>query len=256
MASYSISQQLARSNQPSTSSSAAARPEGSSPIQSLWFSSTIVLFVVLVAFVAYSKWRLDKIKKELKFEQYKQHDLKEKLKLSLVTIRKMETNPDLVYAREFNLDYLRMRMDEDVFHGVILNQIKMKITQLVGELLRPDAAKNAVGVQGSARQIDSIFDITYETEGRDGKYSKGVLFRIRVKLKKLPTQASTTTIAQICECLVYFLSPSIQPNNWQPAIQRQLVLLDWDQKAKPTPLLILEQLDQGVSVFPWAKQPF
>ena len=203
---------------------------------------------------AYGKSRLQKVEKKLNFERYKTQDLTKKLQLALVTIRKMETNPDLVHAREFNLDYLRMRMDEGVFHGVIVNQIKINVTQLVGEALRPDAAKSAIGIMGSVRQINSTFDVTYDIQNNQGKWAKGVLFRIRIKLKKLPTQASTTTISQICECLEYFLSPTIQPDNWQPVIQKQLVDLSWDQKAKPTPLLVVEQLDQGVSVFSRSKK--
>jgi hypothetical protein len=239
---------------PASSPAERVEPAGSS--QLVWFSSAIVLFAILLAVLAYGRWRLDKIGKELKFEQYKTQDLKKKLKLALVTIRKLEMNPDLVYARGFNLDYLRLRMDEEVFHQVILNQIKVKVSQLVGELLRPDAAKTAIGIIGNARQIDSTFDVTYEVETDDGKWNKGVLFRVQVKLKKLPTQASSATIAQICDCLENFLSPDMQPNNWQPSIQGHLLLLNWDQRAKPTPMLIVEQLEEGFNIAPPARQGF
>jgi hypothetical protein len=248
--------ELAQSTELPAPSPAAARVEPAGSFQSVWFSSTIFLFVILLAVVVYSKLRLDKISKELNFEQYKTQDLKKKLKLALVTIRKLEMNPDLVYARGFNLDYLRLRMDEEVFHQIILNQIKVKVSQLVGELLRPDAAKTAVGIMGSARPIDSIFDVTYEVETEDGKWNKGVLFRVQAKLKKLPTQTSSATILQICDCLENFLSPDMQPNNWQPSIQGHLLLLNWDQRAKPTPMLIVEQLEEGFNMAPPARQGF
>ena len=214
----------------------------------IWVSATIGLLILLVGAVTYSRWRYLKTRKELKFEQYKTRDLKKKLKLALVTIRRMEMNPDLVYAREFNLDYLRMRMDEEVFHYVVLNQMKTKLKQFVGAMIRPDAASTPVGIAGSPRQIDSTFDVTYEVETQDGKWNKGVLFRVQIKLTKLPTQSSTTTISQLCECLEYFLSPGIN-NNWQPSLQGQMVLLSWDQKAKPTPLVILEQIEEGLGNF-------
>lgn len=245
---------LAQSTELPASSLVAAKVEPAGSVQSVWFSTAIFLFVILLAVAVYSKLRLDKISKELKFEQYKVQDLKKKLKLALVTIRKLEMNPDLVYARGFNLDYLRLRMDEEVFHQIVLNQIKVKVSQLVGELLRPDAAKTAIGIMGNARQIDSLFDVTYEVETEDGKWNKGVLFRVQVKLKKLPTQTSSATILQICDCLENFLSPGIKPSGWQPSIQGHLIFLSWDQKAKPTPLLILEQLEQGFSVAPSARQ--
>lgn len=254
MASSSISQQLAQSTERSDFTTVQTEVADSSYL--VWLSSTVFLFIILVAFLAYGRWWLEKIKKELQFEQYKTQDLKKKLKLALITIRKMEMNPDLVYAREFNLDYLRLRMDEEIFHDVVLNQVKMKVSQLISEVLRPGAHQSAVGIVGHARQIDSSFDITYETENSNGKWTKAVLFRIQIKLNKLPTQASSTTVSQICECLKNFLSPSIQPNNWQPVIQGKIVLLNWDQKAKPTPLLILEQLDEGISTVTWSQKAF
>lgn len=248
--------ELAQNTELPASSPPPTRGEAAGLPQLVWLSSTIFLCAILLAILAYGKLKLEKIRKELKFEQYKTQDLKKKLKLALVTIRKLEMNPDLVYARGFNLDYLRLRMDEEVFHQVIVNQIKVKVSQLVSELLRPDTAKVAVGIINNARHIDSIFDVTYEVETEDGKWNKGVLFRIQIQLTKLPTQASSVTIAQICDCLENFLSPGMKPNNWQPSIQGHLLLLNWDQKAKPTPLLLVQQLEEGFSMAPPTRQAF
>ena len=98
-----------------------------------WMYSTFTLLALMTAVLVYGKLKLTQAKKNLQFEQFKSQDLKKKLKLAFHTIKKMETNPDLVHSRSFNLDYLRMRMDEEVFHYVIVNQIKMKIIQLIGE---------------------------------------------------------------------------------------------------------------------------
>jgi hypothetical protein len=215
---------------------------------SLWMYSTIGLTVALVGLLIYGKRTLDLAKREVNRERFKSKDLKNKLKLALHTIKKMETNPDLVHSRSFNLDYLRMRMDEEVFHYVIVNQIKMKISRVIGEALRPNTAKTAVGITGSGRQIDENFDVTYEVETQEGKWNKGVLFRLQIKITKLPTQTSTATVNEIIDCVERFLSADSENDNWQPAIHGQLVLISWDQKAKPTPLLVLEQSEEGVNI--------
>jgi len=227
--------------QPSVSASSSKTP---------WITyGALGLSILLLGLAIYGKILFDKKAKSLEIEKLKNQELKKKLKLALVTIRKMETNPDLVYARGFNLDYLRMRMDEEVFHYVIVNQTKVKIGQLIGQALRPSTAKQSVGIVQGGRQIDEVFDITYEIETPEGKWNKGVLFRIQMKLSKLPTQTSSTTVNQILNCIEKYLSPDTYEENWQPMIQGRVVQISWDQKAKPTPLLVLEQLAEGVSTF-------
>jgi hypothetical protein len=215
----------------------------------LWGSASIVLLIGIIALAIYGKLELDKRDRSIRLEQYKTKDVQKKLKLALTTIKKMETNPDLVHSREFNLDYLRMRMDEQVFHYAIINQVKVQIKQLITVALRPNTASAAtVGVANtSGRNIDEIFDIYYETEAQ-GKRIKRVLFRIQVKLTKLPTQSTSNTIQQIIMCIEKFLNPSDIEDSWQPAIQGRVAALHWDQKAKPTPLLVLEQSAEGANV--------
>lgn len=223
--------------------------EGEFSTGQIWIASTVGLAIALVALGVYTKLQLNKIEKALKFEEYKTNSLRKRLKLALNTIKKMETNPDLVHSREFNLDYLRMRMEEEVFRNVILSQLKLCIKQVVSVALRPDTASNhAVGIANSGRKINRTFDIIYRTENH-GKHTKGVLFRVQVKLTKLPTQSTSTTINQIIECLERFLSPSEEDyQSWQPTLQGHIVSLRWDQNAKPTPLLIFEQTNQGDNV--------
>jgi hypothetical protein len=214
----------------------------------LWMYGSLLLILLLTGTCAFGKWKLSKQKKQLDFEQYKNKDLKKKLKLALVTIRRMEENPDLVHARGFNLDYLRMRMDEEVFHYVIVNQIKMKVNQLITAALRPSTDNVQAGIVAGGRQIDETFDVTYEVETQEGKWNKGILFRIQIKLTKLPTQSSSSTVSQIIDCIETFLAPLADHDNWQPAIQGHVVLMSWDQKAKPTPLLVIEQSEEGNNV--------
>jgi len=95
--------------------------------------------------------------------------------------------------------------------------------------------------------VDEIFDVEYET-GTPPNSAKRVLFRIQIRLMKLPTQATSATISQIIDCIETYLSPMEDEDTWQPTIQGRIASMHWDQKAKPTPLLVLEQSNEGVNV--------
>lgn len=214
----------------------------------IWMGSTGILLLILIIFSILFKLKTQEINKQLKMEEFRNRELQKKYKLALGTISKMEKNPDLIHSRDFNLDYLRMRMAEDVFHYAIIVQIKMKVKQQIALALRPTQA--AVGEKsnaGTGRQVDSMFDVEFET-GQGSAVKKRVLFRIQIRLMKLPTQATSATINQIIDCLETYLSPSDDRENWQPTIQGRIVQIQWDQKAKPTPLLVLEQSNEGMNV--------
>lgn len=216
--------------------------------QPVWLGSSGILLLLLICLAVLAKLKVDDLTKKLKFEEFRNRELQKKYKLAVESITKMEKNPDLIHSREFNLDYLRMRMSEEVFHFGIVNQIKVKVKDKISVALRP--TQGAVGDKGNAggRQVDSTFDIEYETGDPALKLEKRVLFRIQIKLMKLPTQATSATINQIIDCLETYLSPSDDHDSWQPTIQGRIVHIEWDQKAKPTPLLVLEQSNEGVNV--------
>lgn len=206
------------------------------------------LLLLLIGLGIFTKLSLAKLAKQKRFEEFKNRELQKKLKLALQTISKMEKNPDLIHSREFNLDYLRMRMEETQFHFAIINQIKVKVKDKITVALRPSQANQGlVGVASAGRQIDEIFDVEYEP-GDLPKGTKRVLFRIQIKLMKLPTQPTSVTIEQIIDCMQTFMSPTADHDTWQPTIQGRIAYLHWDQKAKPTPLLVLEQSNEGVNV--------
>jgi hypothetical protein len=209
-----------------------------------------LLLLLLIGLAVFTKLKLDDLSKKLKFEEFRNRELQKKYKMALETISKMEKNPDLIHSRDFNLDYLRMRMAEEVFHFGIVNQIKQKVKEKISIALRPtqSAVGEKNGSAGSGRQVDSMFDIEYETGDPAVKIEKRVLFRIQIKLMKLPTQATSATINQIIDCLETYLSPSDDHDSWQPTIQGRIVHIEWDQKAKPTPMLVLEQSNEGVNV--------
>jgi len=207
------------------------------------------LAVALIALIVLSKIQIDRLEKKIKFEKFRARELEKKFKLALGTISKMEANPDLVNSRDFNLDYLRMRMSEEVFHFAILNQIKIKVKDKISQALRPNQAQQGtVGIANSTgRQVDETFDVEYES-GTPPNIARRVLFRIEIKLIKLPTQATSATISQIIDCIETYLSPMEDEDTWQPTIQGRIAHMHWDQKAKPTPLLVLEQSNDGVNV--------
>lgn len=214
----------------------------------LWMLASGGLLLLLIVLGVLSKLQADKLAKQIKFETFKNRELQKKLKFAVETIGKMERNPDLIHSREFNLDYLRMRMDEEVFHFAILNQIKIRVKDKITLALRPtQALQGEIGIASTGRQIDEIFDVEYEP-GDLPKGTKRVLFRIQIKILKLPTQPTSVTINQIIDCIETFLSPTSEHDTWQPTIQGRIANMHWDQKAKPTPLLVLEQTQEGSNV--------
>lgn len=221
--------------------SAKVRPE------QFWMGLSGALVLVLIGLGVFTKLRFDKLAKEKRFEEYKNRELQKKLKLALNTISKMEKNPDLVHSREFNLDYLRLRMEEERFHFAIVNQIKIRVKEKISVALRPtQAEQGTLGIASTVRQVDEIFDVEYDlTDTPGGK--RAVLFRIQIKLAKIPTQPTSVTVSQIIQCLENYMSQNTD-ESWQPTIQGRIASMHWDQKAKPTPLLVLEQSTEGVNV--------
>lgn len=214
-----------------------------------WASASGGLFILLVGLAVFGKLKFKQLEKKVRMEQFRTQETQKQLKLALETIRRIEENPDLINSRELNLDYLRMRMAEEVFHFAIISQIKAKIKDKISQALRPD--NNNAGVVGIAggggKQVDEIVEVEYET-GVTIKKNKCVLFRVQIRLAKLPIQTTSATVKDIIDCIETYLSPAEDHDNWQPTIQGRLVYIHWDQKAKPTPLLLMEQSNEGVNV--------
>ncbi len=204
--------------------------------------AAVVFLATTIGVGVFMQSKIRTLRKKLRTEEFKNSELQKKFKRAVDTIGKMERNPDLIHSREFNLDYLRMRMEEETFHFGVVNQIKVKVKSKISVALRP-----TVDNRGSGRQVDEVFDVEYET-GSGGQVKKRVLFRIQIKLTKLPTQPTSATISQIIDCIETYLSPAADQDTWQPALQGRVAFIHWDQNAKPTPLLVLEQTNEGVNV--------
>ncbi|MBW4605895.1 MAG: hypothetical protein KME22_01405 [Hassallia sp. WJT32-NPBG1] len=252
----SVAQSL-ESNTTKATQQVSVMPANNPQIPHLSVITSGILTLTVIALIVYGKLQIKKLEKKIKFEKFRALEIEKKFKLALETIRKMETNPDLINSRDFNLDYLRMRMAEEVFHFAIVNQVKIKIKDKISQVLRPNQAQQGiVGIANSSgRQVDEVFDVEYETNIQ-GVVAKGVLFRIQIRLTKLPTQATSTSISQIIDCIETYLSPAQGHDTWQPTIQGRIAYMHWDQKGKPTPLLVLEQSNEGVNVtFRTSRQP-
>ncbi|MEM8605273.1 MAG: hypothetical protein AAGF24_15745 [Cyanobacteria bacterium P01_H01_bin.121] len=218
----------------------------------IWMGGTSILGFALVGSVIMNRLQVKKLMQRAKFEHYKNHELKRKLKLALKTITQMEHNPDLVDSREFNLDYLRLRMEEDRFNHYIVHQINLKIKRQLTLALRPQQAEvGEIGIPSQSRRVNETFDVEYDPSKRVS--TKRVLFRVQVRLVKIPTQSTSQTVAQLTQCIERYLLPAVDEENWYPTVQGRLLTMEWDQKAKPTPLLVIEQHQDGANVILSAK---
>ena len=227
-------------------SSAKSGSEGQIFLENPWVVSSSLLAIVLVGTIVFYQFQFRKLRKNIRFAGFKNQELQNKLKLALRTITKMESNPDLVSSREFNLDYLRMRMEEEHFNTAIMEQLRAKIKDKVASALRPKQTEMGIGVPIPGRHIDTMLDVEYAPYDRPAE--RRVLFRIQVKLMKIPTQSTSQTIAQLIDCVEHYIKPEAGDDYWQPTVQGRLLTMEWDQKAKPTPLLVLEQTQDGGNV--------
>lgn len=211
-----------------------------------WPLFTVSLVVLFGTAMLRLKQQVGVLKKQLQFEYFKNQELKKRLERSQQTLRKVEGNPDLIHSREFNLDYLRMRMAEPRFHNAIVNQVKNRVKEQISLALRESQPDRVIGIASTGRQVNRTFDVEYGLQGKNAK--NGVLFRIQIRLFKLPMQATSVTVQQVVDCLEAYMSPSTDRRNWQPTLQGRIVTIRWDQSAKPTPMLVLEQMSDGTNV--------
>ena len=112
-------------NKATTTQPVSAAP--TTPESPFWMYTSIGLAVALVVLGVTSALQYNKLNKRLRFEMIKNRETGKRAELAVETISKMERNPDLIHSRDFNLDYLRMRMAEEKFRFSIVNQSKIKI---------------------------------------------------------------------------------------------------------------------------------
>ncbi len=208
----------------------------------LW--SNVVLGLSLLVTGAFCKCKLTRLQALLELQAKTNQSLNEQLTQAIALTNNREQEKDLIDARNFNLDYTRMRMDEEVFHYVVMNQIKTKITEMINKAVKPQTdiqEENLENPQG----INKLFEVYYDVEAPEGKWKKGVLFRIQIRLAKLPTQSTAKIINELVENIEGFLTRTNQQSLWESTIHDTDISLIWDESAKPVPLIILEQSPQN-----------
>ncbi|CAN1212546.1 hypothetical protein TUMEXPCC7403_20225 [Tumidithrix helvetica PCC 7403] len=208
-------------------------------------SLLVILLFGAIGVSIFGYFKFHQVNEQRKLEKLKNSELIRKLKFALHTISEQERNPDLIHSREFNLDYLSMRMDEEEFRDTIMAQIKLYLRQRVAPTIMP--LKREEREKVGSRKVDVTFDVHYMPDHHDNSQAR-VLFRIQIKLAKLPTQSAQSSINDIAIALENFMIATESTRNWQPTIQGKLAVISWDQKAKPTPLLVIEQTNEGSNV--------
>lgn len=193
--------------------------------------------LILFALVLYGKNQTKKMAKAIRSEKHKNQGLQQRLQTVLQDKHKLETNPDLIHSRDWNLDYLRIRMQEDEFRQTTMAKVKIEIEKIFKKYVY----NNSYKIDNRKPKIDANFEILRETD-ISGKPAKRVLFRVKIVALQLPIQATARSIEEILNSIESSFYPTSDPT-WQPEIQGKPVFLTWDRQTKPTPLLILESYD-------------
>jgi hypothetical protein len=201
-----------------------------------WLEISFGLSVLLLALVLWSQWRLFQTRRSLRRSQRRAQTLEEELQTAIPALRQRKTDPDLLGARHLSLDYLRMRLDEEVFHYTVMNQIKQKLADAINEALRSTLPGK------DELQVNQCFEVLHALEVAHRRWQSVVLFRVQIRLAQLPTQSSSATLQQLLEAIEIFLNQDLQHPRWITLIQNLKVALAWDDHSKPIPLLSLEQV--------------
>ncbi|MEB3160016.1 MAG: hypothetical protein VKL20_01005 [Synechocystis sp.] len=207
--------------------------EHEAPFLSSGFALTIVLLLVSIL-TGWQWFRSQKKIKQLQQETTKQAD---DLNQTLITLQEHFNSPDLKGAKILALDYLRMRLDEEVFRYQIIHQVQEQLTALISQLV-----KSTFPEPPNPKQIlvDRLIEIEYDLEGLEGKWYRCTVLRIHVQLRKLPLQSSSNTIKQMVEAVTLFLNNPQGQSEWKTPLQEQWLALRWESSNQPLPLLNLQ----------------
>ena len=219
-------------DRPTSDSSVSANVDGSTiPI------SGLVLVAILSLGSVLSGWRCLRSQQRIKQLQQEQATQTEKLDQTLLTLQDHLNNPDLKGAKVLALDYLRMRLDEEVFRYQIIHQVQEQLTDLITQLV-----KSSLPEFPPSKQIllDRLIEIEYDLEGLEGKWYRCTVLRIHVQLQKLPLQSSSNTIKQMVEAITFFLNHPQGQSEWKTPLQEQWLALRWESSNQPLPLLNLQ----------------
>lgn len=213
-----------------------SQPVWERPSFSPWLEVSFGLSGLLLLATLWSQWSLRQTRRRLRESQRRAQTLEQELQTAIPALRQRETDPDLLGACHLSLDYLRMRLDEEVFHYTVMNQVKQQITDAINSALRST-------LPGKDKlQVNQCFEVLHSLEVAHQRWRPVVLFRVQIKLAQLPTQASSATIQQLLEAIEEFLNHHPRHPRWLTLIQNVKVAIAWDEQEKPVPLLSLDQV--------------
>lgn len=195
----------------------------------------LVVILLLASLLTGWQWFLSQRKiKQLQQEKIKQT---ENLDQALLTLQDHLNSPDLQGSKILALDYLRMRLDEEVFRYQIIHQVQEQLTNLISQLV-----KSTLPEPSPSKQIvlDRLIEIEYDLEGLEGKWYRCTVLRIHLQLRKLPLQSSSNTIKQMVEAITVFLNHPQGQSEWKTPLQEQCLALRWESSNQPLPLLNLQ----------------
>ncbi|MGA1623494.1 MAG: hypothetical protein ACO36E_12325 [Synechocystis sp.] len=219
-------------DRPSSPLSGATHQDSAVLLAGNWLLSAVLLLGTVLT--GWLWWQSQQKLKQLQRENAKQG---ENLEQTSSTLQDYLNSSALRGSKILALDYLRMRLDEEVFHYQIIHQVEEKLTELVGSLV-----KSPLPEGGTTKQIllDRLIEIEYDLEGLEGKWYRCTVLQIHVQLRTLPIQSSSNTIKQMLEAVTLFIThPQGKAESKMP-LQEQWLKLRWESSNQPLPLLNLQ----------------
>jgi hypothetical protein len=196
---------------------------------------TLTVILLLTSILTGWQWlRSRRTIKQLQGEKIKQTDT---LNQALQTLNEYRQSSDLKGAKILALDYLRMRLDEEVFRYQVIHQLEEHFTALVSQVV-----KSTLPETPTVKQIllDRRIDVKCDLEGLEEKWYNCTVLRIHVQLRKLPLQSSSNTVKQMVEAVTFFLNHPQGQSEWKTPLQDQWLGLRWESSNDPLPLLNLQ----------------
>lgn len=197
-------------------------------------------------------WQFCRTQQKIKQLRHQNLEQEEKLQQTKSTLQDYLNSPDLKASKILALDYLRMRLDEEVFRYQIIHQIEDKLSRLLSQLVN---APPQDGVASNPILQDCILDIEYDLEGLEEKWHKSTVLRLHVQLRKLPIQSTSNTVKQMVEAITLFANHPQGKAEWKTPLQQQWLVLRWEASNHPLPLLNVQNYPaQTKDAYPSSRQ--
>jgi len=211
---------------------------GLTPEPGILFSANYgLLGVILLLTSTLTGWQWFRSWQKIKQLQREKQQQADSLTQASLTLQEHLNGPELNGAKILALDYLRMRLDEEIFRYQIIHQVQEQLTNLVTQLV-----KSTLPETPTTKQVllDRLIEIEYDLEGLEGKWYRCTVLQIHVQLRKLPLQSSSSTVRQMVEAITLFMGHPQGQSEWKTPLQEQWLGLRWESSNHPLPLLNLQ----------------